>query len=156
MGTIQDYVRRHEGSYDAATHAMTWTSELCQPDPYPPAKYRMIEVFNGDSRILTMTGIGSKSGNEQLLGTIPSIAAAIHKRIESMSPFLRNLVDERCEVGAVLACSGNRVDMRLDRAALLLFQMPESINRKMDVVSCFMELSWIFKSRHVFHLIQPS
>jgi|GEM_PF-808835 len=70
VDTNQDYIRLDEGSYDAATHTMTWTSELRQPDPYPPAKYRMIEVFNGDSRILTMTAIGPKSGKEQLLGTI--------------------------------------------------------------------------------------
>jgi hypothetical protein len=49
---------------------MTWTSELRQPDPYPPAKYRMIEVFKGDTRVLTMTAIGPKSGKEVPLGTI--------------------------------------------------------------------------------------
>jgi len=66
----QDYIRLDEGTFDADTQTMTWTSELRQPDPYPPAKYRMIEVFKGDTRVLTMTAIGPKSGKEVPLGTI--------------------------------------------------------------------------------------
>lgn len=66
----QDYIRVDEGTYDAATKTMTWTSELRQPDPYPPAKYRMIEVFAGDTRTLTMTAIGPKTGKEVPLGKI--------------------------------------------------------------------------------------
>ena len=49
---------------------MTWSSELRQPDPYPPAKYRMIETFRGDTREFTMTAIGAKSGKEVPLGRI--------------------------------------------------------------------------------------
>jgi hypothetical protein len=49
---------------------MTWTSELRQPDPHPPAKYRMIEEFRGDTRVLTMSAIGPKSGKEVPLGKI--------------------------------------------------------------------------------------
>lgn len=66
----QDYIRVDEGRYDAASKTMTWTSELRQPDPYPQAKYRMLEEFRGDSRILTMTAIGPKSGKEVPLGRI--------------------------------------------------------------------------------------
>lgn len=66
----QDYIRLDEGTFDADTQTMTWTSELRQPDPYPPAKYRMIETFKGDTRVLTMTAIGPKSGKEVPLGTI--------------------------------------------------------------------------------------
>jgi hypothetical protein len=66
----QDYIRLDEGTFDADTQTMTWTSELRQPDPYPPAKYRMIETFRGDTRVLTMTAIGAKSGKEVALGTI--------------------------------------------------------------------------------------
>jgi hypothetical protein len=66
----QDYIRVDEGQYDAATKTMTWTSELRQPDPYPPAKYRMVETFRGDTRVLTMTAIGPKSGKEVALGKI--------------------------------------------------------------------------------------
>jgi hypothetical protein len=49
---------------------MTWTSELRQPEPHPPAKYRMTEEFRGDTRVLTMTAIGPKSGKEVPLGKI--------------------------------------------------------------------------------------
>ena len=66
----QDYIRMDEGSYDAATQTMTWTSELRQPEPYPPAKYRMTEEFKGAKRTLTMTAISPKSGKEVPLGTI--------------------------------------------------------------------------------------
>lgn len=66
----QDYIRVDEGTFDASTQTMTWTSELRQPDPYPPAKYRMTEAFKGDTRVLTMTAIGAKSGKEHPLGTI--------------------------------------------------------------------------------------
>jgi len=66
----QDYIRLDEGTFDAKTQTMTWTSELRQPDPYPPAKYRMTEAFRGDTRTLTMTAIGAKSGREVPLGTI--------------------------------------------------------------------------------------
>ena len=66
----QDYIRLDEGTFDADTQTMTWTSELRQPDPYPPAKYRMVEVFKGDTRVLTMTAIGPKSGKEFPLGKI--------------------------------------------------------------------------------------
>jgi hypothetical protein len=66
----QDYIRLDEGTFDAKTRTMTWTSELRQPDPYPPAKYRMTETFEGDRRVLTMTAIGAKSGREIPLGTI--------------------------------------------------------------------------------------
>ena len=66
----QDYIRVDEGTFDAETQTMTWTSELRQPDPYPPAKYRMTETFEGDRRVLTMTAIGAKSGREIPLGTI--------------------------------------------------------------------------------------
>ena len=66
----QDYIRIDEGTFDAKTQTMTWTSELPQPDPYPPAKYRMTEAFKGDTRVLTMTAIGAKSGKEYPLGTI--------------------------------------------------------------------------------------
>jgi len=65
-----DYIRLDEGIWDAASKTMTWTAELRQPDPYPPAKYRMTEEFRGDSRVLTMTAIGSKSGKEVPLGRI--------------------------------------------------------------------------------------
>ena len=65
-----DYIRLDEGIWDAASKTMTWTSELRQPDPYPPAKYRMTEEFRGDTRVLTMTAIGSKSGKEVPLGKI--------------------------------------------------------------------------------------
>ena len=66
----QDYIRLDEGTFDADTQTMTWTSELRQPDPYPPAKYRMVETFDRDTRVLTMTAIGAKSGKEVALGTI--------------------------------------------------------------------------------------
>ena len=66
----QDYIRLDEGTFDAKTQTMTWTSELRQPDPYPPAKYRMTEAFRGDTRTPTMTAIGAKSGREVPLGTI--------------------------------------------------------------------------------------
>ena len=66
----QDYIRLDEGTFDAKTQTMTWTSELRQPDPYPPAKYRMTETFRGDTRTLTMTAIGAKSGKEVPLGSI--------------------------------------------------------------------------------------
>jgi len=66
----QDYIRLDEGTYDRASKTMTWTSELRQPDPHPPAKYRMTETFRGDTRVLTMTAIGPKSGKEVPLGTI--------------------------------------------------------------------------------------
>ena len=66
----QDYIRLDEGVFDADTQTMTWTSELRQPDPYPPAKYRMVETFDGDTRVLTMTAIGPKSGKEVPLGKI--------------------------------------------------------------------------------------
>jgi len=66
----QDYIRLDEGTFDAKTQTMTWSSELRQPDPYPPAKYRMIETFRGDTRELTMTAIGAKSGKEVPLGRI--------------------------------------------------------------------------------------
>ena len=66
----QDYVRSDEGTYDASTRTMTWWSELRQPAPHPPAKYRMTEQFQGDTRVLTMTAIGAKSGKEFPLGTI--------------------------------------------------------------------------------------
>ena len=65
-----DYIRLDEGVWDAASKTMTWTSELRQPDPHPPAKYRMIEEFRGDTRVLTMSAIGPKSGKEVPLGTI--------------------------------------------------------------------------------------
>jgi hypothetical protein len=66
----QDYIRLDEGTFDADTQTMTWTSELRQPDPYPPAKYRMVETFDGDTRVLTMTAIGPKTGKEVPLGKI--------------------------------------------------------------------------------------
>jgi len=66
----QDYIRLDEGTYDRASKTMTWTSELRQPDPHPPAKYRMTETFRGGTRVLTMTAIGPKSGKEVPLGTI--------------------------------------------------------------------------------------
>ncbi len=66
----QDYIRFDEGSYDATTRTMTWSSELRQPAPHPPAKYRMTEEFRGDTRVLTMTAIGPKTGKEIPLGTI--------------------------------------------------------------------------------------
>jgi hypothetical protein len=66
----QDYIRLDEGTFDADTQTMTWTSELRQPDPYPPAKYRMIETFAGETRVLTMTAIAPKSGREVPLGRI--------------------------------------------------------------------------------------
>jgi hypothetical protein len=66
----QEYIRVDEGTFDAKTQTMTWRSELRQPDPYPPAKYRMTEAFKGDTRVLTMTAIGAKSGKEVPLGTI--------------------------------------------------------------------------------------
>ena len=66
----QDYIRVDEGTFDAKTQTMTWSSELRQPDPYPPAKYRMTEAFKGDTRVLTMTAIGARSGKEVPLGTI--------------------------------------------------------------------------------------
>ncbi|NCT68731.1 MAG: DUF1579 domain-containing protein [Rhodanobacteraceae bacterium] len=66
----QDYIRFDEGTYDTATRTMTWWSELRQPAPHPPAKYRMREEFRGDTRVLTMTAIGPKSGKEIPLGTI--------------------------------------------------------------------------------------
>lgn len=66
----QDYVRSDEGTYDASTRTMTWWSELRQPAPHPPAKYRMTEQFQGDTRVLTMTAIGAKSGKEFPMGTI--------------------------------------------------------------------------------------
>lgn len=66
----QDYIRLDEGTFDADTQTMTWQSELRQPDPYPPAKYRMVETFDGDTRVLTMTAIGPKTGKEVPLGKI--------------------------------------------------------------------------------------
>jgi len=66
----QDYIRLDEGTWDAATKTMTWTSELRQPEPHPPAKYRMTEEFRGDTRILTMTAIGPRTGREVPLGKI--------------------------------------------------------------------------------------
>ena len=66
----QDYIRLDEGTFDADTQTMTWVSELRQPDPYPPAKYRMTEAFDGNTRVLTMTAIGPKSGKEVPLGKI--------------------------------------------------------------------------------------
>jgi len=66
----QDYIRVDEGTFDPETQTMTWWSELRQPDPYPPAKYRMTEAFKGDTRVLTMIAIGAKSGKEVPLGTI--------------------------------------------------------------------------------------
>jgi hypothetical protein len=66
----QDYIRLDEGTFDADTQTMTWTSELRQPNPYPPAKYRMTETFKGDTRVLRMTAIGPKSSKEFPLGTI--------------------------------------------------------------------------------------
>ncbi|MFO1515645.1 MAG: DUF1579 family protein [Lysobacterales bacterium] len=66
----QDYIRQDEGHWDEATHTMTWTSELRQPEPHPPAKYRMTEEFRGDTRVLTMTAIGPKTGKEVPLGKI--------------------------------------------------------------------------------------
>lgn len=66
----QDYIRLDEGTWDAASKTMTWTSELRQPEPHPPAKYRMTEEFRGDTRVLTMTAIGPKSGKEVPLGKI--------------------------------------------------------------------------------------
>ncbi|HET7925027.1 MAG TPA: DUF1579 family protein [Rhodanobacteraceae bacterium] len=66
----QDYIRFDEGTFDADTQTMTWWSELRQPDPYPPAKYRMVETFDGNTRVLTMTAIGPKSGKEVPLGKI--------------------------------------------------------------------------------------
>ena len=65
-----DYVRLDEGSYDPASRTLTWISELRQPDPHPPAKYRMIEEFRGDTRVLTMTAIGPKTGKVVPLGKI--------------------------------------------------------------------------------------
>lgn len=65
-----DYVRLDEGSYDPATRTLTWTSELRQPEPHPPAKYRMVEEFRGDTRVLTMTAIGPKTGKVVPLGKI--------------------------------------------------------------------------------------
>lgn len=65
-----DYVRIDEGSYDPATRTLTWTSELRQPEPHPPAKYRMVEEFRGDTRVLTMTAIGPKTGKVVPLGKI--------------------------------------------------------------------------------------
>jgi len=66
----QDYIRFDEGVFDPATQTMTWSSELRQPAPHPPARYRMTEEFRGDTRVLTMTAIGPKSGKEIPLGTI--------------------------------------------------------------------------------------
>ena len=66
----QDYIRLDEGTFDAKTQTMTWWSELPQPAPNPPAKYRMTEAFKGDTRVLTMTAIGAKSGKEYPLGKI--------------------------------------------------------------------------------------
>jgi hypothetical protein len=66
----QDYIRLDEGSYDAATRTMTWWSELRQPSPHPPARYRMTEEFRGDIRVLTMVAFGPKTGREVPLGTI--------------------------------------------------------------------------------------
>lgn len=66
----QDYIRLDEGAWDAASRTMTWTSELRQPAPHPPAKYRMTEEFRGDTRVLTMTAIAPKSGREVPLGRI--------------------------------------------------------------------------------------
>jgi hypothetical protein len=65
-----DYVRLDEGIYDRASRTLTWTSELRQPDPHPPAKYRMVEEFRGDTRVLTMTAIGPKTGKIVPLGKI--------------------------------------------------------------------------------------
>ena len=65
-----DYVRLDEGIYDRASRTLTWTSELRQPDPHPPAKYRMVEEFRGNTRVLTMTAIGPKSGKVVPLGKI--------------------------------------------------------------------------------------
>jgi hypothetical protein len=66
----QDYIRMDEGIYDPATHTLTWTSELRQPEPHPPAKYRMTEAFQGEKRTLAMTAISPSSGKEVPLGTI--------------------------------------------------------------------------------------
>lgn len=66
----QDYIRIDEGTFDEATQTMTWWSELRQPKPYPAVKYRMTETFHGDTRVLTMTAIGAKSGKERPLGKI--------------------------------------------------------------------------------------
>lgn len=65
-----DYIRIDEGSYDAAAKTMTWTSQLRQPEPHPPVGYRMVEQFRNDTRVLTMTAIGPKTGKEVPLGTI--------------------------------------------------------------------------------------
>jgi hypothetical protein len=65
-----DYVRLDEGIYDRASRTLTWTSELRQPDPHPPAKYRMVEEFRGNTRVLTMTAIGPKTGKVVPLGKI--------------------------------------------------------------------------------------
>lgn len=65
-----DYIRLDEGVWDAASKTMTWTAELRQPEPHPPAKYRITEEFRGGTRVLTMTAIGPRSGKEVPLGTI--------------------------------------------------------------------------------------
>ena len=65
-----DYVRLDEGRYDEATRTLTWESELRQPDPHPPAKFRLVEEFRGDTRVLTMTAIGPKTGKVVPLGKI--------------------------------------------------------------------------------------
>jgi len=65
-----DYIRLDEGTYDPATRTLTWTAELRQPEPHPPARYRMVETFRGDTRVLTMTAIGPKTGKVVPLGTI--------------------------------------------------------------------------------------
>lgn len=66
----QDYIRIDEGTFDNTTQTMTWWSDLRQSEPYPAAKYRMTEAFNGDTRVLTMAAIGAKSGKEYPLGKI--------------------------------------------------------------------------------------
>jgi hypothetical protein len=65
-----DYVRLDEGRYDQATRTLTWESELRQPEPHPPAKFRLVEEFRGDTRVLTMTAIGPKTGKVVPLGKI--------------------------------------------------------------------------------------
>ncbi len=65
-----DYVRHDEGRYDQVTRTLTWESELRQPEPHPPAKFRLVEEFRGDTRVLTMTAIGPKTGKVVPLGKI--------------------------------------------------------------------------------------
>ena len=65
-----DYIRHDEGRYDAATRTLTWESELRQPEPHPPAKFKLVEEFRDDTRVLTMTAIGPKTGKAVPLGKI--------------------------------------------------------------------------------------